>query len=196
MLYDFVRDRPFDDKGWCEAEHWSGFRRILKDERIKTVVEIGSWLGKSTRMLARLVGPRGGRVFAVDPWIPFNDGITTPEAFPEMQDAYWIFLSNIKHAGLSDVVVPIRATSMEAARNMSVTADLVYVDGAHDEQSATEDIVEWEKHLSPHGVMSGDDYCRGFPGVVRAVDRLARERLLWTRHSGRLWWWERPPSSA
>jgi len=48
--------------------------------------------------------------------------------------------------------------------------DIVYIDASHDYQSVMNDIQAWLPKVKPEGVICGDDYIDGWPGVVQAVN--------------------------
>ena len=75
--------------------------------RSPTVVEIGSYLGASARLLARSVEQLKGRVCCVDTWT--NIGMSEGP-----RDTYAEFLGNIQP--FKETILPIRADSAEAAR--------------------------------------------------------------------------------
>ena len=70
----------------------------------KTIIEAGSWQGRSTRAMA---DNTGGKVFAVDPWgLPYlNEDGTVHEIDT---DVYAKFLSNLSYHIWSEKVTPIR----------------------------------------------------------------------------------------
>ena len=84
------------------------------------------------------------------------------------------------HAGLTERVIPIRLPSVEAASRLrsepTLTVDLVYLDGGHDEASVEADLAAWYPFVRGHGVLCGDDW--GFPDVRRVVSAFAREHGL------------------
>lgn len=56
-------------------------------------------------------------------------------------------------------VTVIRELSMNAVTRFDDgSLDYVYVDGAHDFQSVTNDIAEWSRKVRPGGIISGHDY--------------------------------------
>ncbi|CAE8639590.1 unnamed protein product [Polarella glacialis] len=67
--------------------------------------------------------------------------------------------------------VAIHATlSVTASRRVAPgSLDLVFIDGAHDFDSALADLRAWWPKLRPGGVMAGHDFSMSFPGVMRAV---------------------------
>ena len=145
-------DLPFDPHGWFYNE--KQLEECLKDNPMN-VIEIGSWLGCSTRFIAKRL-PVGGKLYAVDTW----KGSLEEEAHrtdPRLPFLYPIFLSNIKHAKLTHVIIPIRMESLLAAESLTIQADLIYIDGAHDAKSVYQDIMAWHSHLTPKGILCGDD---------------------------------------
>ena len=50
--------------------------------------------------------------------------------------------------------------------------DIVYIDASHDYESVKEDILTWLPKVKQGGIICGDDYVHGWPGVVKAVDEV------------------------
>ena len=160
-----------------EGEAWYGngpfLRPILEHYQAKTVVEVGSWLGRSTQDIARTIAPRGGRVFAVDHFL----GSEEHQDIPHLPELYEHFLSNMVHWGVASNVIPIRLESTEAARFLEGTeVDLIYLDASHDTESVLKDLRAWFPYVKGHGVLCGDD--TGWPTVRTAVEQFARENDL------------------
>ena len=63
--------------------------------------------------------------------------------------------------------------------------DIVYVDAAHEYESVKADIAAWLPKVKTGGVICGDDYVAGWPGVVQAVDE-AFPKI--NRVGGHQWW--------
>lgn len=170
-IYDEIHPLPFDGVGYFAAENM--LDQLLRERKIKTVIEVGSWAGASTRFLANRVGPEG-KVYAVDHW----QG--TPGHPGEMNDhrlsyIYQLFLSNIRHFDLGDRVVPIRMSSNEALKAlMHVEADLIFIDGPRDAQEVYEAIRGWFPHLNQLGLICGTEWReKGVrEGVMRAADEI------------------------
>lgn len=182
--YRSIVDLPFDGTGWFGNEEQLSM--FFKFKRIHTVIEVGSWLGSSTRYFANAI-PAGGKVYAVDTWCG------SPEEEPHMSDPrlsrlYHLFLSNVKHAGLTHKIVPIRMASLEAASAINVRADLIYLDGAHDTHNVYHDIMSWYPHLNEAGLMCGDDWL--WDTVRVAVVRAAGELNKKIGYIHNFWWYE------
>jgi len=67
--------------------------------------------------------------------------------------------------------VGIHATRSVPAskRILSASLDLVFIDGAHDYESVSEDLKAWWPKIRAGGVMAGHDFSMSFPGLMRAV---------------------------
>jgi hypothetical protein len=158
--YDTIVVLPFDNQGWfSNAEQ---LKECFLEKNIQTVIEVGSWLGSSARFFGREVGA-GGKVYCIDNWIgPTNPSAKELEAYQTFKDLlpclYQQFLSNVIHANLTDRIIPIRMESLEAAKGLSISADLIYIDAAHSEEAVFADIVAWSEHLATDGILCGDDW--------------------------------------
>jgi predicted O-methyltransferase YrrM len=164
-------------KGWLddvEAELlFAAAVEATRGERIRTFVEIGSYQGRSTVVLGGVlralspqsmlyaVDPHEGTVGAADKRL--NHGVPTFDAF----------IANITHAGVAEVVKPIRSLSYETAWDQPI--DLLFVDGLHDRENVERDFRHFEPYLLPDAVVLFHDYAGYYPGVVAFVDALVAE---------------------
>ena len=152
--YDSIQELPFDEQGWFG--NGPQLEKIINETNPKTIIEIGAWLGSSTRFLAQKSSAKT-KVYTVDTWNGSpNEGVHLQD--PRLPYLYQLFLSNVKHAGLTDKIIPIRMSSLEANAALNVKADLIYIDASHDTNSVIDDILHWQSHLNPDGVMCGDDW--------------------------------------
>lgn len=170
---------PFNPQGWYSNR--KQMEAVFKENKIKTVVEVGSWLGQSTRHIASLL-PKQGKVYAVDHWLGSVEH-TGNDLVPTL---YEQFLSNVIHAGLTDKIIPVRMESLMAAQYLFGTpVDLVYIDGAHDAESVLKDLEAWYPYVRGHGVLCGDDWT--WPGVKQAVKTFAKKHRLEIYHKKAFW---------
>jgi predicted O-methyltransferase YrrM len=136
-----------------------------------SVVEIGSFHGRSTIVLALAAPPRT-TVYAIDPHAGGDRGPREIEPNAEAGEGDTIeFHANIGAAGVADRVKHIRLPSQEALDQVTGGIDLLYVDGAHRYNPARDDIARWGRRVNVAGVMLIHD---GFSsvGVTLAVMRL------------------------
>jgi predicted O-methyltransferase YrrM len=179
--YRSINDLPFDGHGWFGND--KQLLPLIETYQPMTVIEIGSWLGCSTRFIAENI-PQGGKIYAVDTWAG------SPEEEVHMKDPrlphlYQLFLSNIRQAGFTDIIIPVRMKSLEAAKALNVQADLIYLDAAHDTASVYNDIFAWYPHLAPGGLMCGDDWL--WKSVRKAVEKAAKELNQKIYSEGNFW---------
>jgi len=183
--YRSIVDLPFDGHGWFYNK--IPLERVLKERKPQTVIEVGSWLGCSTRFIASHL-PDEGILYAVDTWRGSqNEAIHMQD--PRLPYLYQLFLSNVKHAGLTQKIIPVRMESLEAAKALNVQADLIYLDGAHDRESVTQDIIHWLPHLKEGGLICGDDW-KWFASVREAVVNCANTYNKKVQVEGNFWWFE------
>lgn len=168
---------------------------LIKKHNISVIVELGSWLGASAIHMARQV-PTYGKVYCVDHWEgsaehhqPHRTDVS--HLLPRL---YQQFLSNVIHAGLTDKIIPIKTSTLEAAQNLNVSPHLVYIDASHDYANVYQDICKWYEKVIPGGICCGDDWPR--EGVQRAVKRFAEENKLQIYAEGNFWSYSAKPYTS
>lgn len=122
----------------------------------KIIVEVGSFLGRSTRALA---DNTSGTVYAIDDFIGPRD-VEIPKE--ERTKIYDLFLKNME--GLANVVPVV---SGHDSITLEVSPDMVFIDGDHKYASVKRDIKFWKSKLSIGGLLSGHDAF--FPEVYQAI---------------------------
>lgn len=170
---------PFNNHGWYHATNAIAIEKLIRYNNVKNVVEVGSWLGLSTRHIASLL-PDDGRVYAVDSWLGSIEHHETLEYAKMLPTLYEQFLSNMVHAGYTKKIRPIRATSLEAAEKLHQFYDhfdLIYIDAAHDTESVYKDMEAYFPFVEGNkGILCGDDWW--WDGVKVAVLRFALRHQL------------------
>lgn len=131
--------------------------------RTRTIVEIGSFRGKSCVMLAR-GGGESCRITAIDPHIP-------PSSLPSERYTsadHVAFLDAIARHGVTGRVDPWVMTSREAsARWDGQPIDLLWVDGDHTYDAVRFDLEAWSPRVRVGGMLAAHD-CRKGSDVERA----------------------------
>lgn len=184
--YNSIEVLPYDPHGWyLNGEQ---IEALMKSRPIKTVVEVGSWLGKSTIHIASLL-PEDGKVYAIDHWLGSHEHqpgqIAHHEALPRL---YEQFLSNVIHKGMTKKIIPIRMDSLTAVHEIKargVHVDMVYIDASHDFFSVYYDLCSWYPLVREKGVLCGDDWA--WEGVNAAVRIFAEQASLEVRANGNFW---------
>jgi hypothetical protein len=180
--YKSINDLPFDPYGFF-VNHGQ-ISDLLNEKQPKVIIEIGSWMGSSTRYIASNM-PEDGILYAIDTWAGTPEEVAAHMQDPRLPYLYQLFLSNVKHEGLTHKIIPIRMRSTEAAKALNVKADVIYLDAAHDTKSVVEDIFAWYPHLNEDGVFCGDDF--SFLSVRDALDYCSQilNKRIWAH--GNFW---------
>lgn len=178
--YSLIKVLPYDDHGWFGNA--VPLDKLIKQFQPKTVIEVGSWLGKSTRFLAERVD----KVYAVDTWLGSEEAPHLRD--PRLDYLYQLFLSNVIHKELTQKIVPVRMKSIEAANALNLKADLIYIDASHDFESVLADIYNWQDHLNEGGLFCGDDWT--WKSVAKAVKVAALSLGKKVHVEGNFWWFE------
>lgn len=152
---------PFDNHGWYSNATW--ISKLFEHNKINTAIEIGSWLGKSTRHIASLL-PETGKLWAIDIWTGSveHQSKDRTDVYHKLPTLYEQFLSNIIHASFEKKIIPIRMDSLDASQHLQALkqrVDLIYIDGAHDTQSVFNDLEAWYPYIAgSRGILCGDDW--------------------------------------
>jgi predicted O-methyltransferase YrrM len=156
--------------GWLGQEEGRLlFRLAAEADPGGSIVEIGSWHGRSTIWLAAGASAgRGARVVAIDPHTGTalrGEGESTEPALR----------SNLEQAGLSEHVEIVVATSSEAAADWADPVSLLWIDGDHSYESARQDFTLWAPHLLPDAIVALHDTF-----VMPGPERVVRELMIGT----------------
>jgi MMP 1-O-methyltransferase len=132
-----------------------------------TIVEIGSFKGRSTVMLAKVASHYGcGPVVAID---PHNSPILFDHQANPEASSYQDFLNNVHGAGVSEHVEPHAAYSKEVAKSWNQPIRVLWIDGDHSYEGAKSDLDGFFPHLVPEGVVAFHDALNNFPGPIRVI---------------------------
>jgi cephalosporin hydroxylase len=162
-------------QGWLEEDEAdlliATAREALTElPSLHTVVEIGSYCGRSTVVLASVVKAMcaEAKVYAIDPH--------TGEVGAQDQGLYSTiptrerFRQNIADAGLTEVVELIPQYSFEVPWELPIC--LILIDGLHDYTNVSRDFFHFEPWIVPGAYIAFHDYADYYPGVQLFVDEL------------------------
>ena len=150
----------------------------------KVILELGSWKGVSTRLLAGVA--KGADVIAVDTWRGSEEHTDDTEVKNMLETLYDTFLVNCWD--YRDRIIPLRMTTLEGMENVAdagVQPDAVYVDAAHDTHSVLVD-TETAVRLFPNARIIGDDF--SWKSVADAV-QIMLEKNGWAYGWYENTWW-------
>lgn len=175
--YQFVRRKglkyrsifPYEAiPGWLSEDEAITLYELARElpANAPVVVEIGSWLGKSSLVLSKgLRGKERPTLYCID---PFNgDADATDKALysqelgtmnGSLKDS---FLANMKQHGVLDVVHPLVGYSFEFADDFKEQIDLLFIDGNHAFEAVLKDYEQWSPLLRPGGMIAFHDVVMG-----------------------------------
>lgn len=144
------------------------YREAVEHFNEATFVEVGSWRGRSACYMGVEILNQNKKIkmFCVDTW--FGSEENQGHQILDQDGLYKEFIKNIEP--LSDVISPIRKSSIEASKQFEdLSLDFVFIDASHDYNSVKQDLECWYPKVKPGGWFAGHDY-PNWPGVVKAVD--------------------------
>lgn len=176
---------PLDTHGWFSTENQNWLGNFIKKTHPKVIVEVGVWLGNSAIFMASLLDA-DAQLYAVDHWKGQyywqNPG---DEILSRMPTLYEQFLSNVIHKNLTHIIKPIKMASLDAAKKLDISADLIYIDASHTAKDVYDDIMAWYKKLNHNGVICGDDWKH--VDVKRGVNNAAKDLNQKVNGFGNFW---------
>lgn len=136
-------------------------------------IEVGCWKGRSTLVMGHHVLEK---LYAVDHWRGNRENLNDVhrEAVERGPDGlYQIFYDNVRYLVDSGKVVPVRNSSVDAAKLLLSEkgkgwADFVFLDGGHSDEEVTRDIYLYSLLIKKDGVLCGHDA----PYVTPTLNRL------------------------
>lgn len=163
--------------GWLQPlEGYLLYMLAAEGPGVGAVVEVGSYLGRSTAFLAS--GAKNARrepVTAVDHFrgSPEHQAGQAIESKPLQEDGttFLRFQDNLQRLGLADYVQPIVASSREAAGAWSKPIRLLFIDAEHSYEAARLDFEAWSPFVVDGGIICFHDVGT-WPGVTRFYQEL------------------------
>jgi len=159
------------------------------------IVEIGSWLGKSSVVLGKALAKQGkGKIYCIDPFDTSGD--------PDSQTYYqnqqknlgqtpWdIFQKNIKINHVAEKIEVLRGFSYDYSANWKDPIGFLFIDGNHDYKAVLQDFNEWSPSVVKGGIVAFhdvyfDEKCvptGRFPGPARVIHQKILNNPTWKNH--------------
>lgn len=164
--------------GWMHDGMRSTLQMLIDKYKVKSVIEIGSFVGLSACWFAERVDS----VVCVDIFGKDMMGQVMQEAMKiapaeSVENMYELFLANTKaYPNISSYKMP----SLQAAAELDIEADLVYIDADHTYEGVTADIAAWTPKARK--VVCGDDNIPKWASVQQAA------REFGANVDERIWW--------
>ena len=170
-------EKALSIQGWMTESELQWLNTLATD--MQSIVEVGSWKGRSTVALA--AGCRG-QVCAVDTWLGSPDELESTHAEAKTEDIFGQFLDNTSGVGS---IAPIRAFSLDAGADARIpeTVDMVFIDAQHTADAVEDDIRAWLPRTGK--IICGHDF--NFPGVKEGIYRVFKPYQV-KQGAGAIWW--------
>jgi predicted O-methyltransferase YrrM len=173
------------DEAWSISKNIPGF--LLEDEARflglaaactppdGTIVEIGSFKGKSTTMLARLAHDFSlPPIIAIDPH-NFNNSELQTHRTTEDATSFNEFTANLQTAGVANFVDVRKEFSHEVARQWNMPIRFLWIDGDHTYEGAKRDFDDFMPYVMPGAIVALHDALHEFAGPIRVfVEEMLR----------------------
>ena len=180
-IKDYIPSNEGDLQGWMDINVMSVFDILNKKENI-FMIEVGTWKGLSAVTFGKKLAENNGKIICIDTWLGapefYTWGLNDPTRGKSLKhkhgypSVYYTFLDNIYLNNLQDTIIPFPISSDQGAsilKHYNILADAIYIDASHEEGHVFNDINNYWKLLKPGGVLFGDDFSHGWPGVVNDV---------------------------
>lgn len=172
-----IKQKVAPIQGWVFDEAGAKLYELVRFHTPNgTVVELGSWKGRSTVWLAHAVMDRGdGVVYAVDTW----KGTATEEGHQQLLSGYKEnqlfeeFRRNLTNAGVYPGVIAIQGDTVEVSNRFpkNLPIGLLFIDACHDYPAVKEDFERWSPMVAEGGYIVFDDV-PSWEGPTRFVAEL------------------------
>ena len=180
-IFKIAEDNAFI-QGWLHNDAGSFLYQLARFHApIPTVVELGSWKGRSTSWLASGMKDRGeGLVYAVDTW-QGTPGEMAHEQLLKDYDPDQLFnefLGNMKQLELHEWVTPIRMDTLSAAKHWiqelpDMQIGVLFIDAGHEYEQVLHDFESWSPMVAKNGFIVFDDV-PAWPGPTKVVFEMPR----------------------
>ena len=125
-------------------------------------VEIGSWVGKSSIVIAKgLAAGDGGRLHCIDPFNAAGDERSRERyaaRFGSRQpDLERLFRTNVKRFRVSDRIVVQKGYSHDLVSSWQAPIDFLFLDGDHSYEAVLRDFSDWTPFVKEGGVVAMHD---------------------------------------
>lgn len=182
MISEATRAWLENTQGLIVAEEGQALAELAsKVPATQAIVEIGSHTGLSSCWLA--AGSRegnGAHITCVDPWgpprpksrdDPFDLG--GDGALERFQSNVAGTTQDVDREDYGDLITPLRARSVDAARMWVQPIGLLFIDAIHERWAVLQDYEAWHSHIAAGGVLAMHDYGQSYPGCKAAIDEIA-----------------------
>jgi predicted O-methyltransferase YrrM len=166
-----------------EEEQGKLLETILKNidtNNLLKIAEVGVYKGRGTALWNVILLNKNIQYdyYAIDHFLGSSE-------HDKSFDYYSTTIKNLEP--IADKINIIRNDSIsESKKYLDEFFDIVYIDASHEYEYVKQDILNWHPKVKRGGIICGDDYIWGWPGVVLAVDEIFGNKI---NVVGKQQWW-------
>ena len=151
-----------DVKGFLSDKEAKKLQELfLNVHHLGSVLEIGTYCGKSTLNFALIAKKIGGLIYTVD----HHTGSEEHQLGEEYHDEDLYdkrlkkfntlpeFLKNLRSSNLDNFIIPIISKSSDASETFSELISLLFIDGGHSLEAALSDYNSWKDKICSGGLL-------------------------------------------
>lgn len=159
VIYYMDNQNELDLQGWFGINNQRGLQDAISKvaKNGMKVLEVGSWKGLSSSIIAKSIQKYNGTLYCVDTW---EGALDVQQHIEEVKKKSILntFLNNMKILGFSDMVKCLKMTSFEAGDLLqNEQFDLVFVDALHNYSFINTDLEKFIPKVKKGGIICGDD---------------------------------------
>lgn len=174
--------KALDIEGWLTVKEAEALYSMVVSEKCKTIVELGSWKGRSTSWLMAAANQNGGTLYAVDHFKGSAEHKTRPD-LPNLKADFDTNIRRVKmRLGLPDSCLSVMVTDslLASLRFEDETVDLIFIDASHEYEAVKADLTTWLPKIKRGGIITMHDInfdgprqvFHEFGGICGSIDSL------------------------
>jgi predicted O-methyltransferase YrrM len=156
-MFLFPQEKPAvkaDSHGWFDDHLKSYLKPIIKND-MKMIIELGSWLGSSTRWFCE---NSNAKVVAIDHWKGSIEHVNRRDVKDKLPTLYETFIVNCWD--YRDRITPVKMDTISGltwCSDMGFQPDIIFIDASHEYEDVLKDL-ETSHNLFPKAILVGDDW--------------------------------------
>ena len=137
------------------------------------VLELGSWKGKSSVMLAAgLIGKQNTELFCVDPFGSDENAEHQSKYYAALleedrRSSAEMFRHNMSTCGVDSIAQQVKSYSFDIVRTWTTPIDMLFIDANHECPAVLRNFETWLEFLKQGGVIAFRDANGKWPGPTR-----------------------------
>ncbi len=158
------------------------------------IIELGSFLGRSTVTMAFASRGTDRQIYAIDTFEGNKDDFKSGANKVHWQGNSFlgVFQHHVDRNGLTDLVTPLKGWTNEIAKHWSTQVDMIFIDAGHTYEAVKEDVELYYDHVKPGGIVALHDVTPSWPGVERVWNEIVAPRLENIGNKGSLYYGIKP----